>query len=68
VSRLRCVAPYRNDARGLQYVYGQIIEGDAALLAYLVADAPACFDVAPEGKQATVEDKTIKRAPASKGI
>lgn len=62
------MAPYRNDARGLQYVYGQIIEGDAALLAYLKADAPACFDAAPESKAATVTDKTIKRAPVDKGL
>jgi hypothetical protein len=66
--RLRCVAPYRNDARGLEYRYGQIIEGDDALIAYLKADAPACFDAVPEAKAATVTDKTIKRAPSDKGL
>ena len=61
---LRCVKPYRNDARGLVYEVGQEFEGDEVLTSYLLTDAPACFEEFDKPKvkaiKAPAKDKAVK--------
>jgi hypothetical protein len=64
--KLRCVLPYRNDARGLIYSVGQVID-DPAVIVYLLTDAPGCFTEHTDTKAAKVEDKTVK-ITANKGL
>ena len=67
--RLRCVGRYANTARGLVYNVGDEFDADPALLAYLTADAPDCFEpVAPQGKQlaAPPMDKALKAPDKAK--
>lgn len=68
--KLRCVARYRNDARGLAYTDGQMFEVDPDIAAFLLKDAPGCFLVGVADQKAArpAEDKVVKSAPANKGI
>lgn len=66
--RMRCVANYRNDARGLVYRDGQSFEVDDAIGAYLLKDAPGCFIVGvTEPKAAAVVETKPARAQ-NKGL
>ncbi len=58
VKRLRCVSTYRHEARGreLYFAPGQVIEPDPGLCAFLLADAPGCFEVVPDPEPAEVTD------------
>ena len=65
--KLRCVARYRNDARGLAYTDGQVFEVDDTIAAYLLKDAPGCFLVGVADQKAArpTEDKAIKAPVAA---
>ncbi len=68
--KLKCLSRYRETARRVEYEPGAVVEADAALAAFLMADAPGSFEeiveapstAAPEtaepagGVQATVID------------
>ena len=41
--KLKCVARYRNDARGLIYSKGNVFEVEDSLASFLLADAPGSF-------------------------
>ena len=60
--RLRCVGRYVNDPRGIAYSVGETFDVDPALLAFLMADAPGCFEPAQP------ESKAINAPPADKAI
>lgn len=62
--KLRCVAKYANGARSLEFAPGAIIE-DAALVAFLLVDAPGCFEVV-KAVTAPPKDKAIKAPEAAK--
>lgn len=67
--KLRVLGSYRNDARDIAYVPGTVIEVEPQLGAYLLADAPGCFEwyveaKAPSGPPA---DKAVKSPPRRKG-
>lgn len=69
MTRLRCVGRYVNQVRGLVYVVGDVFDADDALTAYLLADAPGCFEpAAPEGKAITAPpvDRAIKTPDRTK--
>lgn len=64
---LRVKAEYRHGPRGLAYAADQVIEVDAALAAWLLADAPENFTpVVVETLDAPPVDKQVKRAPRKK--
>ena len=68
---IRCVAQYINDARGLRFQVGQVFDPDPALRAYLMADAPGCFeavDAAPAVKapKKPAADKAVHEAAQTK--
>jgi hypothetical protein len=68
---LRCVSRYTNTARALSFVPGQEFEVAPDLGAYLLADAPGCFEevhLAPAGKDLTTPpvDKAVKAPPRRK--
>ncbi len=48
--KLRCIAPYRNDVRGVIYRVGDVFEVTAKMKRFLLADAPGCFEEVIEGK------------------
>ena len=56
--KLRCVHNYRNDARGLRYLAGQVFDADPATVQFLCTDAPGCFAV----------DKQVDRPPRNKAV
>ena len=62
--RLLCIGRYVNEPRSLAYDVGVTFEADEATAAYLLADAPGCFTVAPVAKAvaAPAADKAIKTA------
>lgn len=68
MTRLLCVGRYVNEPRGLAFDVGVTFEADAATAAFLFADAPGCFTVAPAGKavDAPPRDKAIKAADKAK--
>lgn len=59
--KLKCVAAYRNDPRGLIYQPGELFEVDDEAFAFLMADAPGCFKMARAPK-----NKAVKSPPADK--
>jgi hypothetical protein len=61
---LRCVARYVNGARNLELTPGAIVE-DEALVTFLLADAPGCFEVV-KAVTAPPKDKAIKAPDAAK--
>lgn len=67
--RVRCVAHYRNEPRGLDYHDGQVFDAEPAMVAWLMADAPDCFvvGVADQKQARPAEDKAVKAA-ANKGL
>ena len=60
--RLRCVGRYVNGARGLVYVVGDVFDATPEQAAFLLADAPDCFEPAEP------ESKAINAPPADKAI
>ena len=65
--RLRCVGRYTNAARGLAFAVGDEFDADPALLTYLTADAPGCFEQV-QAKQLTAPpmDKALKAPDKAK--
>lgn len=61
--KLRCVGQYVNDARGLRFQVGQVFEPDPDIGAYLMADAPGCFEPVTDAPV-----KAPKRPAADKSI
>ena len=67
MTRLRCVGRYANSARQLAYVVGDEFDADPALLAYLMADAPGCFEpVTAKQMAAPPMDKAVKTPDKAK--
>ena len=69
MTRLRCVGRYVNGARGLVYVVGDVFDATPEQAAFLLADAPGCFEpVQPESKaiNAPPADKAIKAPDKAK--
>lgn len=66
--KLRCIANYRNDARGLVYRVGDELEPDKELEVFLLSDAPGCFEEVKPRKQVRKPpvDKAVKAAPRDK--
>jgi hypothetical protein len=62
--RLRCVAKYANGARNLEFTPGAIVE-DETLVAFLLVDAPGCFEVV-KAVTAPPKDKAVKAPDAAK--
>ena len=65
--KLKCVARYRNDARGLIYLVGSEFEIEDALASFLLADAPGCFEEVVE-KKAPARRKRVGRPPKDKAV
>lgn len=66
--KLRVLGSYRNDARDIAYVPGTVIEVEPRLGAYLLADAPGCFEAVEEkAPDAPLADKAVKSPPRRKG-
>jgi hypothetical protein len=69
VTRLRCVGRYVNDPRGIAYNVGETFDADEAMTAYLLADAPGCFEPAATASKAMAAppaDKAIKTPDKTK--
>lgn len=69
MTRLRCVGRYVNDPRGIAYNVGETFDADPVLLAFLMADAPGCFEPAATASKAVAAppaDKAIKMADKTK--
>lgn len=67
--KLKCIGNYRNDARGLIYKKGEVFDADEPLAAFLLSDAPGCFEeVKPQTKRVSKPpvDKAVKSAPKEK--
>ena len=60
MTRLRCVGRYVNDPRGIAYNVGETFDADPALLAFLMADAPGCFEPAQAAGKALTEPPANK--------
>ena len=65
--KLRCVGKYANDARNLRFAAGDVFEPDEKLAAFLLVDAPGCFEEV-KAIEAPPKDKAVKRAPEDKGL
>jgi len=67
---LKCVQPYKNDARGLAYQVGDV-ERDPRLVQFLRTDSPGSFEVV-EGKptrkavRRPAKNKAVQAAPEDK--
>jgi len=68
--KLKCIAPYRNDVRGVIYRVGDVFEVTAEMKRFLLADAPGCFEEAVEKKALDVppankmmDEPTTKKSP-----
>jgi hypothetical protein len=66
--KLLVLYSYTNDPINVRLTKGEQIEVDEAQAAYLLADAPGCFEVVTaETKQAKpVANKMVQSAPADK--
>ncbi len=70
--KLKCLSRYRETARRLEYEPGAVVESDAALAAFLMADAPGSFEeiveapstAEPETETAGGVQATVIDAPA----
>ena len=65
--KLKCVARYRNDARGLIYSKGNVFEVEDSLASFLLADAPGSFEEVVE-KKAPTRRKRVGRPPKDKAV
>jgi hypothetical protein len=62
--KLRVLGNYTNDPRNIRLTKGEQIEVDEAQAAYLLADAPGCFEVVTEEvKQARVPANKMVESP-----
>ena len=63
-------AEYHNGPRGLHYVPGDAIEPTDAEYLFLMADAPGCFETAPEPTAKAIDappaDKMLRQPKAKK--
>ena len=69
MTRLRCVGRYVNGARGIVHVVGDVFDATPEQAAFLLADAPGCFEpVQPESKaiNAPPADKATKSPDKTK--
>lgn len=67
--RLRCVAAYRNDPRNVIYRAGDEFDATDEHAAFLLADAPGCFEhVKPKAKRVRKppQDKAMREPPEEK--
>lgn len=64
MGKLRCVGGYRNEPRQLSFEAGQVFDADPEIEAFLMADAPGCFEAAPEKKalRTPPDDKMVRSA------
>lgn len=65
--KLKAIHRYFNGPRGLAYPEGTVFEADEPLAAFLMVDAPGCFEEVKAVEQPP-KDKAIKRAPEDKGL
>ena len=67
MTKLLVLFSYTNDPRNIRLNAGERIEVDDAQAAYLLADAPGCFEIVTETKQAKpVANKMIMSPTADK--
>ncbi len=66
--RLKAIGRYVNEPRGLAFDAGTVFEADEVTAAYLLADAPGCFERVVLAKQVTAPaaDKAIKAPDKAK--
>lgn len=68
--KLIATSEYTNGPRGLHYVPGDVIEPTDAEYLFLMADAPGCFEIAPEPTVKAVDappaDKMLRQPKAKK--
>lgn len=65
--KLKCVGRYRNDPRNVVYQVGEVFEASDEDAAYLLADAPGCFEVVVEkAVRKPARDKAVRSAPEDK--
>lgn len=71
--KLRCTGNYINGPRNLVYRKGEVFDASPDLRAFLLADAPGCFEeleepseTAEKGLDAPPMDKAIKSPPKKK--
>lgn len=67
---LRCTARYINAALGIAAATGDVVELGADLEAHLLADAPGCWEAAPEAAPAPPDgppvDRMVRRPGAAR--
>lgn len=62
--KLRCTSNYRNEPRGLAFEAGQVFDAEPQLRLFLMADAPGCFEPAPEEPEPEPPVARAVRKPA----
>lgn len=68
--KLRCVAKYVNDAINLRFVKGDEFEPPDELAAFLLSDAPGCFEEVPDKpiKEEKPQAKQVSRPARNKAV